>query len=64
MTDTIVNYLKKGSIKNILDGTEGEALFEESESRDSNISDQCDNNDEDFWDSMTSKIFMLHCYFV
>jgi hypothetical protein len=62
--DTIVKYFKKGSTKCVLDGTEVEACFEESESLESNISDECDNNVEYFWDSMTSKIFVPCCCFV
>jgi hypothetical protein len=56
--------LQEGQYQSVLEGTETEARFEESESPMSNISNECENNDEDFWESMTRKIFAPCCCFV
>jgi hypothetical protein len=46
---SILKSFKKCNISNALDGTEGDALFEESESLSSNISDERDSSFEVFW---------------
>jgi hypothetical protein len=62
--EIIVKSFRKCGITNAFDGTEHDVLLEDCDSSgNNNNNDECDNSDEDFWDSTTSRIFILHCHF-
>jgi hypothetical protein len=57
-SETIVKSLKKCGIGNALDGSEDDFLYEESDTiSENNHEDDFSGSDDDFWVSMTSKLY-------